>query len=307
MNTAVLLNLAVKVAILLALGYLVKKTGLLTAEMEKGISGLLVQVICPFSIIASGHNDYSSEMVANMGLMALIAFAYYVIAILIMRPVRERMKLNRNGKAVFLTLSVFCNAAFIGYPLFQELYGNEGFIYAVIYNFFFQVFFFTYGVSIISGMTQINWKKIILTPLNASLVIMLVLFLFQIKLPAPVQDTLQMVGNMMVPLSMMIIGASLVGMKPAQILKDRASYAVSFFRLIFFPLLTLIVMKLLGFSGKLLVIGVVMAGLPSGSMNVIFAKQYDCEADFAARAVVQTMLFCLVTIPLLLLLVGPQA
>ena len=302
MDLTVLINLAIKVVILLAIGYLAKKAGLLPEAVEKGISGLLVQVICPLSIIASGHNDYSREMVVNMGWMAVIAFCYYVIAILIMIPVRNRMKLNRNGRAVFLTLCVFCNAAFIGYPLFQELYGDEGFIYAVIYNFFFQVFFFTYGVSTISGMTQINWKRILLTPLNASLLIMLVLFLFQIKLPAPVQDTLQMVGNMMVPLSMMIIGASLVGMKPSLILKDRASYAVSFFRLIFFPLLTFVVMKLLGVSGKLLVIGVVMAGLPSGSMNVIFAKQYDCEADFAARAVVQTMLFCLVTVPLLLVL-----
>ena len=304
MDYSILINLIIKVAILVAIGYIAKKAEIMTEEREKGISQLLVDIICPVSIIASGSSDYSASMVKNMCLIAVIAGIYYAAGILLMRPISRRMKLSDQGKAIFLTMAVFGNTAFIGYPITQELYGNEGFVYAVIYNFFFQLYFFTYGISRISGMKQINLKKIIVTPLNGALLVMLVLFLFQIKLPGVVQDTFQSVGNMMVPLSMIVVGGSLVGMKPAQILMDRASYLVSFFRLLFFPLLMTIVLKLFGIQGDLLTVSVVLTAVPCGTMNVIFAKQYDCDVDFASRAVIQSMLLCVVTIPCILFLLS---
>ena len=43
---------------------------------------------------------------------------------------------------------------------------------------------------------------------------------------------------------------------------------------------------------------VLMTCLPSASLSVVFAQQYDCEPEYASRAVVQGMLLMIVTIPL---------
>ena len=42
-----------------------------------------------------------------------------------------------------------------------------------------------------------------------------------------------------------------------------------------------------------------ITGLPSGSLNVIVAQQQESEPDFAARAVVQSMVYMVVSLPVL--------
>ncbi len=91
-------------------------------------------------------------------------------------------------------------------------------------------------------------------------------------------------------------GRSLVGMKPAALLLDRQCYLVSLIRLILCPLITLVVVRFLQLAEPVATISVIMSGLPSGSVNVIMAKEYDCEADFAARSVVQTMVLSVITV-----------
>jgi len=48
--------------------------------------------------------------------------------------------------------------------------------------------------------------------------------------------------------------------------------------------------------------GVLMAALPCGTMNVIFAEKYDCAPEFASRTVIQSLVLMIITLPLMILL-----
>ena len=302
MNIQVLPNLMIKVAFFVAAGYVMKKCGVLTEDRERGVSGLIMKLILPCSVLASAGSEFDGGTMWNFVIMAGIALVYYLVSIFLCRILCRFLPLSDLKRRIFLTTIVFANTAFIGYPICQELFGNVGFVYAVVYNAFYQIFFFTYGISHIRGAGAQDIKSILCTPLNFAFLGMVFLIAFQIKLPAAIQDSISSVGNMMVPLSMMVIGCSLVGLKPAELLKDKECYLISAIRLLVFPLLTLLAVRLLHIAEPVASIGVIMAGLPSGSMNVITAKEYDCESDFAARAVVQTMLFCIITVPLMIYL-----
>lgn len=302
MDFEVLLNLMVKVALLVAAGYVLKKCGILTETLEKGVSGLILKFVLPCSVIASAGSEFGGGQAMNFVLMAVIALVYYLAAIFLSKGLCKICRFQDQKRRIVLTLIVFANTAFIGYPISQELFGDEGFVYAVIYNSFYQLFFFTYGISYIRGSSEKNIWSVLCTPVNVALVVMLALIGLQIRLPAPVQDTISSVGNMMVPLSMLVIGCSLVGMRPAEMLLDKECYLVSAVRLLFFPLVTLAAVRLLQVPDPVATICVIMAGLPSGSMNVITAKEYDCEAEFAARSVVQTMVLSIFTVPLIIFL-----
>ena len=298
MDYQVLLDLMIKVALLVASGYVLKKTGVLTEALEKGLSGIILKFVLPCSVIASASGDFGGGRMLNFLWMAGIAFAYYPISIFVCRCLCRLGKFEDKKGRIILSTIVFANTAFIGYPICQELFGNEGFVYAVIYNAFYQMFFFTFGINYIRGSKETNLFSILVTPVNIALVIMFVLIGLQIKLPLPLQDTLSSVGNMMVPLSMLVIGCSLVGMKPAQMLADKSCYLISVMRLLVFPLLAFIVVRLMRVPEPVATIGVLLSGVPSGSMNVIIAKEYDCEPEFSARAVVQTMVLSVATLPL---------
>ena len=129
-----------------------------------------------------------------------------------------------------------------------------------------------------------------------------ILYLLPFRFPAFLQSTLSTVGSMMMPLSMLIIGAEIAGMELKEILKDPYSYLISFLRLIVFPGLMLIAAVLLHLPQNLGVTLVVLAALPSASMNVIMAQEYDCDPEFATRSVAQSMLLMVATLPVIIIL-----
>lgn len=294
-----LLGLMLKVVLLTGLGYAVKKMGMVTEEFEKVLSGLLVNVIFPISVIGSSNNDFSADKLKNIAVIVAIALVYYIGAIVLSSRIGKHLPLPEKDRHIFVTMSVFANTGFIGIPIVLELYGTEGMLYAVIYNMFYQFFFFTYGIALLSGDGKFSVKDA-WNPCVKSALLALVLFLLQIKFPAPVQDTIETVGNMVVPLSMMIIGFGLTEIRFLDILRDAKAYAVSILRLLVFPALVFLLCRLCGVGPELTMIASIMSGVPSGSMNVIMAKQYGCDTDYATEAVVQSMLLCIVILPFMI-------
>ena len=304
MAAGVLVNLLIKIFILTIFGYFLKKWKIITQELQEGLNNLLLKAILPVSVLMSSQNDYSIDAVNDMLITAVVALAYYMIALIVTTLVSKRLSLSNSGKKVFITMSVFANVAFIGYPIMQELYGNEGVLLAVVYNIFFQLIFFTYGISLLSGKKQMKLKMLYTNPVVLASFACVVLFIFQIKVPTGISSALSSIGGMTVPVSMMLIGCSLAEVKVKEIMKDFYSYLVSAFRMILFPLAMTLVFYFIKVPAIVAGSCIVLTALPAGSLNVIYAQQYNCEAGYASKTVVQTMVIMIVTVPLMIILVN---
>lgn len=295
----ILMGMMIKVVLLVALGYGLKKKGKISEELDKGLSGLLVNVIFPISVIASANNEFSLDKLRNILIIMAVALIYYIGAILLSTRLGKLMGLDREKRPIFMTMCSFANTGFIGIPIVLELYGTEGMLYAVIYNMFYQLFFFSYGIAMLSGDGKFRLKDA-WNPCIQSALLAILIFLLPVKLPGPVQDTVETIGNMVVPLSMLIIGFGLSEIRFRDIFCDAKAYVVSLMRLVIFPILVLLGCILCGAGRELTMIAMIMSGIPSGSMNVIMAKQYGCDTDFATRSVVQSMIFGVISIPLMI-------
>jgi len=303
MATGVIVNLLIKIAVLMAFGFLLKKIGIITNDVQKGLNSLLVKAVLPISIFMSSQNEYSSDAAFSMVIVGIIAAGYYIVALIISILISKKCKLNEKGRNVFITMSVFANVGFIGFPIAFELYGAKGTLYAVIYNICYQLIFFTYGISILSGKRQMKLKMLYTNPVTIASVASVIFFLTQIKIEAGVASALSSLGQMTVPISMMLIGCSLADADMKDILKDKYSYLVSALRMLIFPGIMLIILKLLGLPEEISGTCAILTALPAGSLNVIYAEQYDCEPKFASRTVVQTMVFMIVTLPILIMVI----
>lgn len=310
MPVEMLLNLVGKIALLVLFGFMLKKLGIITDEFQKSLSNLLLKAILPLSILSSANIKFSKELSLGMTKVAIIAGAYYIIAIIAMTFLSKYLKMSTVTSKIFITMSVFANTAFIGFPLVEAIYGSSGILYAVVYNIFYQLLFFTYGINLIS-QNKINGNgkskskgimSIFKNPITNCSFISIAIFLSPFRFPEFIHSTFSTVGSMTFPLSMIIIGCSLVGMKQSEILKDKYSYIVSAMRLIVFPLIMLVVLRLLNVPTMISAICVIITALPSGSLNVILAEQYDCNPKFAARTVVQSMLLMSISLPLIIIL-----
>lgn len=302
MVTHILFNLLGKIAIMVLFGYVLKKTGIINDELQKGLSNLLLKAILPASILSSSANEFSKELAWGLGITALSCSLYYLLTLIISHFIAKSFKTDNNTKKIFITMSVFANVGFMGFPVISELFGSNGMLYAVIYNMFFQLFFFTYGINLLSSQDKLNISSIFKSPITLTSFLAIIIYISPFRFPAFINEALSTIGGVMVPLSMMIIGCTLVGINLKDILKDKYSYFVSLLRLLVFPVAIILALEVLGVKGDAAAVVAILTALPSGSLNVIVAEQYDCNPKYAARTVIQTMSLMIFTLPFIIIL-----
>lgn len=296
-----ILDVVVKIAVMVSLGFLLRKINIITEELQKGLTNLLLTAILPFSIIASSGYVRTAALTRGLLIIGAAAVIYYAVAITLMKLLSDRLPFGEKRKRIFITMTVFQNTGFVGFPLMQALFGAEGLLLAVVFNMAYNLFMFSYGIQLLSG-EKADVKKFFLNPISIASVIAILIFVSPFRLPGIIAAPIADVGAMTIPISMMIIGASLAPFPLRSILSDWRTYLVSSIRLLLLPGLMILAMLFLPVDPVTKSVIVLMTALPCGSMNVMFSEKYDCEPEFAAKTVVQSMLLMTITLPLMILL-----
>lgn len=300
----ILLEQMATLAIIAFIGVILAKVSILTQEVRKKLSSMLIYVVAPLYVIKSFQIEYSEDILYSMGVVLIIAF-FIILLGLAVGKILWRNKDEKKAQ-VLTHASGFMNCAFIGFPIINSIYGTMGILYASVYVIAFQIFLWTLGVMIFSGKTG-KWYKSLLQPGIIGVVIGLTLFVFQIKLPSILLKPIEMIGSMTPPLAMLIIGAFLSEIDILHSLKDFPTYAVAFFRLIFAPALVLGILMFFGFrptDGVFFGAAIILAGMPSATNTVLFATNYDADAKYSASVVAISTILSVLTIPFWLYIIG---
>lgn len=285
--------------IIMFIGLIAKKKKILNETVEKSISTLLIKIGLPSLVIASSAIQYSSEIIPNMLNIFLITLLSYGAIIAIGMLTSSLFKFDKNSKRVYISLIVFANVGFMGYPLAKALYGDIGVFYTSIVNLVFTSFLWTYGILLYNSDGKINVKNLLNIGTVSSLITVLI-FIFQIPIPAPVLSAFDLIGKMATPLSMIMIGSLIADINLKELFTDWRVYWTSLLKLILIPMATAIILKLLGYNEIVIGICTLMAAMPAGATNSIFAKEFDVNPTFASVGVFMTTLLSIATMPLIL-------
>ena len=195
-------------------------------------------------------------------------------------------------------MAVFANTGFIGLPVMKALYGSEGFLYGIIYYMAYQEVLFTLGVMLLGGSRKFRWRALYGDPVTVLSVAALLIYLSPFRFPALLDGLFNQIGDMCVPISMIVTGCCVADVKFRDILREKSAYLISLLRLLALPLAMLAVLAALKLDPVLTAACVVLTGLPVGSLNVILAQRYGADTGFATTAVVQCLLLVLAALPL---------
>ncbi len=300
MDIMFLMGIMLKIVFVVAVGFILKKTGVITDSMQKGLSDLLVKGIVPFNILEVATCEYTPELAANVGYGFLICGIYYLAAIIIGTFLVKLLKTDEKSKRIIITMITFANVGFIGFSLTDELFGAEGSLYCVIYNLLYNALMYVYGISLISGENRIDIASVLKKPVTLACIAALIIFFTPLYIPEVLLSPISSIGSMVFPVSMLIIGCEINSMNLKELLVNKTAYIVSFLRLLAFPLAMAAILHILGFRGILPRTMVVLTALPCGSMNLIFAESYDCSPKLAAVTVVQSMVLLIPALPIII-------
>lgn len=307
MNFTIVLNQALILFIILIIGFVAGKTGIIADGASKKLSELLLHVTSPMLVLSSFFFEYSAEKMRNALLVLSLGSCFYLLCIFLSGILYR--KYDSKVKPILRFTAVFSNCGFMGLPMMKALYGDDGVFLGSFYVVAFNLFVWTFGLAMFSevkGKAGIrhSLKKALLSPALISVYVGVVIFVFQIPVPGFVQQGVKYVGDMTLPLSMLIIGALISTAKLSSLLNDFKVYYASAVRLIMFPLIAYAIFHFIGTPKIVTSVIVTAAAMPIAANTTIFAEMFDKDSVFASKAVTLSTMLSIITAPLIVSLVA---
>lgn len=283
----------------MAIGGLLFQKGLITKEGSKSLANLLLYVVLPCVVVKSFCVARTPERTSGLLVSFLAALGILLLAMAVSHLLFKKNTIDDFGAA-------FSNAGFMGFPLVAAVQGSEAIFYAAGFVALLNALQWTYGQSLISGDPGYRSPKAILkNPLVLSLLLGILIFCFEIPVPAIASDLLAALAALNAPLAMVILGVYLAQTDLKTLFNDPHLYVVAAARLVLIPLLTILVLKLLPAEyAAIATTLVIVAAAPIGSNVAVYAQKLGKDYAYAVRGVCLSTLLSAITMPLLMLLVG---
>jgi len=223
---------------------------------------------------------------------ALAAFSTYLLLFIFFAGF---LRITGFDQRTFLPPLVFGNTGNLGLPLAFFAFGSAGFDFAVIIFAVMALISFTFGVWIVSGgrspIVAIKEPLVWATILGA-------VFLFTGNtLPDWSMNTLELIGQMGIPLMLLTLGVAITRLQPAALSRAVWMSLLKIIICIGAPVGAGIWFELPPFAFAVLVLQV---ATPVAVSNFMLAEKYGANSAEVAGLVVVSTLFSVIAIPLIL-------
>lgn len=292
-------------ALLIAVGVICQKTKIIGNEVNKGISDIALKVSTPALLVSSFQQELNSERLQRLGyaaLLAVIAILFAAILGYLCVPKGKNSPKDDNGRLSIERFSaIYSNCAFMGIPLINGLYGDEGVFYLTAFYALFNIAVWTHGVIMIKGETGIRQVvKSLASPALIGIVIGAALFFLQITLPDVMKQALDYAGSMTTPLGMLVAGVTIAQTDVLGALKKPKIYYISALRLIVIPFLTILLFLLLPFDETVMGVTIAAAACPAATICTMFAISYNKDSLYAGEIFAVSTVLSACTLPIIM-------
>ena len=298
------------IVLIIALGFYLRNKGWFADSFAGNISKLIMNIALPASIFVSLLTYLTRDklMALSDGLIygALsIVFGYFIAWLMV-----KVLKVRRGRRGVFINTIVNANTIFIGLPLNIALFGEASMPYFLVYYVLNTVSTWAFGAFLIANDStepqpahrqKFNWKKLLPAPLLGFLVA-LVFLLADIPVPSFIHSTLDYVGSIVTPLSLLYIGITLAdaGLKSIRFDKDTIAALLGKFVLAPLIMVALIaaghsILPLPSLEAKTLI---VQSSVSALAVLPILANEAKGDVRFATNVVTTSTILFMIVVPL---------
>ena len=283
-----LMQQIIKLFIMIFMGYMIVKVGILKSEDSRVFSAMVLYLIVPCVIMNAFQVEYSPEKASGLFLAFVTSLLLMLVTLPAVNLLGRLLKLNEVER-----MSVYySNAGNLIIPLVTFILGEEWVLYACVYMSIQIVFFWTHCKKELSREKRIDLKKIFTN----------------IHLPKLLTETFESVSGMVGPASMFVIGMLMAGADLKKIFTNQRAYLVTGLRLIAVPVFSLLILKISRLVGthaegrQILLIVFLAVTTPAASTVTQMSQIYGNDSEYASAIGVMTTLAAVLTMPLMVLL-----
>lgn len=288
--------------LVLLLGYILVRCGLLKAADSRVLSVIMVYIVLPCVIINAFQIDDTPQIRAGLLYALGVAAAIHALFLLLTLILRRPLKMDAVERATV----VYSNAGALVIPLVQALLGQEYVVYSCAFIIVQLVLLWTHGAFILQGGRSLDWKKILGNVNLISIAVGALLYLFHCPLPAVVTGTMSSLSATVGPIGMLLAGMSIAESPLKDLFLNRRNYLPTLLRLIVYPAAALALLWLTNAAAiipdaKPILMTVYLAAItPACATVTSMAQLYGRDSAHASALYVLSTLISIATMPVLI-------
>ncbi len=290
-----------KLLFTMAVGFYLNKKNILDQETSKKMSAMVVNFTAPLLIISSA-SQVAGDNQSVILLMLFSGLFLYFLFPAISLAAAKLVHAPSDCRGVYQCMVMLANTAFMGYPVVQALYGESAIFYTTIFNFGYNILFYTYGSFLMDKdagqASKFEPRRLLSAGFLAGMVALIIPF-SGITLPDMILQPCSFIGNITTPMSMLIVGSNMANYPLRDIFSEKRIYVMAFIRLLVMPVLTAAYMSLLTDDPLLICMTAMTIGMPVGSMVAMASSKYEKQGRIGSISVVMTTICSMATIPIL--------
>ncbi len=287
---------------LMCTGYIFARRDAAGPAFTKAASSLVINVFMSATILNSVLSAQLELSWAELGRVMLVVCAAIGCCYLVAAIAARLLPVEPERRTGFELLLAVPNNMFIALPVLEELFGPTAVFYCGLSNIPFNLLLYTYGIWLLKrGKKEeggFRLKDMFGAPLVSTLVA-LVLFLTRLPVPGPVRELIGAMSGATMPLSMIVIGASLSSVSLLDAFKNGKLYLASAIKLLIAPLAAWALCGLLTPDPVLRATGMLIAAAPSGVIVTVLTIKYGGDSIFTSEGILQSTALAMLTIPVL--------
>jgi len=306
-----IINIVLPVFSVVALGWLLRRWGLIDAAFLKQTNRLVYYVCLPLLLFYKiGTADFFTNFNGHLILGSIAAVTITFIVSYLYTVIRNY---PNNARGVFSQGAFRGNIAYVGLAITLNAYGETGLTKAGILMGFLVPFLNLYAIFALLWPHRGDgeqrgasfWvRQIALNPLILASFLGILWSFLDLPIPLVLDRSLKIATGMTLPLALLAIGG---GFSVERLRGDLVkAFLASGAKLLWMPALAALLLSALGVKGMDLGIGVLIAGTPAATANYIMADQLKGDAELAGTIVMLSTLLSAVTYTLVLLILRSQ-
>lgn len=299
MDTAmIVLYQAAVMFLMIVVGYFCYRIRIISATTNLQLSNLLLLVINPCIIFISFQTEFDARLV-NGFLTALALSVASILMMMLLTKVVFKKKPEAQYK-IDRFACIYTNCGFFATPLVFAMYGSEGVLYITAYIAVTNFFMWIQGVGLFTG--KMNVKQLVnclKAPTVIAILVGLVMFFCQIRIPDFLYDPIQFIGSMNSPLAMLIAGAFIAQTNILKAFTKLRLYYTSLVRLFIIPVICIVVFSILPVDNMVALTVLVGVSAPPAVSVMMFPARYGYDESYAAELFSVSTLIGIVSIPLM--------
>lgn len=297
--------------ILMALGFVLAKIGMIPKPVIPTLSALVVRVFLPclqMGLVFENGTTFGTFL--EQSHFALMQLCTYIILTVFGLLGAALFRLRYPQRNSFTGGMVGGNFGFLFVPLIVSSFpAYQGFIPIMaamdtLYVWTVGLFLYSEGTSGSGGKGFLQTLRTrLLNPMLIAILISLCISSLHITLPRPLTDVISGVGNVSGTIGMMLLGANICFMQNNLKARAGSSLGFVFLRQLAAPLTVFLLSRLVvGESQALLLM--LLAGIPTMTTTGLLAIEYHTDVDYASNLVFVSTILSLATLPLIALISG---